>query len=315
MKSTSFKKFITESFVTEENGVAVNKRAGIEHFHAMKPVAFVDWIDSVKKDAKGKLKDIKTVLKVDGLSFRFGKSKDGKIFIEGARTGPQFDVGAFRAYAAAKNSIPEILTRAAQYDDLLKFFKTDRSIMPFLPNNVKCYCELFYNPMAKEDESGIAFVTVKYDKSKLGSLMTILPYSILNAETGTPHENEKEILKTLYKKSNSTVKVIDPSLQMGTIDISAFIDPLESLLNNKEETKTILQSRKKEDKEAKQNLLMIVQKAKDQLADHLLFNPEICGLNKLCKTEDGEGIVLHLPHGTYKVTSKKFQADHAAQKR
>jgi hypothetical protein len=303
-------------FLLENEDVAVNKRAGIEHFHAMKPHLFIDWIDSVKKDAKGKLKDIKTVLKVDGLSFRFGVSKSGKVFIEGARTGPQFNVGAFKAYATAKNSIPEVIARAAHYDEILKTLKSDRSIVPFLPKNTKVYCEVFYNPMAQDDDgTGISFVTVKYDKSKLGSLMTILPYGILDAETGQPHPNEKEILSILYKKSNLKIKVIDPSLKMGSIDLSAFIDPIDALLDHKEETKRILQSRKAVDKKAKQNLQMVIQKIKDELANHLLFNPEICGLDKICKTEEGEGIVLHLPHGTFKVTSQKFQSAHAAQKR
>jgi len=309
----SFKTFLYES-TGDAVAVAANRRAGIEHFHAMKPHLFIDWIDSVKKDAKGILKDIRTVTKVDGLSFRFGKSASGEVFIEGARTGPQFDVGAFHRYASSKGSIPEILARATQYDDILRFFKKDRTVMSAIPNGTKVYAELFYNPMAKEDDTGISFVTIKYDKSKLGSLMTVLPYSILDASTGDPHPNEKQILSALYKKSNSVVKVIDPTLKMGTIDISGIINPLDSLLKNKNEAKAILQSRKKDDKEAKQNLLTVIQKVKDQLASHLLFNPAICGLDKLCKAEEGEGIVLHLPHGTYKITSDQFQQAHAAQK-
>jgi len=304
-----------KTFFYESIDVATNKRVGLEHFHTMKSHLFIDWIDSVKKDAKSKLKNIKSVLKVDGLSFKFGKDINGKVFIEGARTGPQFDIGAFKSYAQSKQSIPEIVARAAHYDDILEFFKFDKSIMTAVPNNTKIYCELFYNPMAhSSDSTGIQFVTIKYDKAKLGSLMTILPYGVFDAKTGQHHSDEKKILDNLYKQSNPKVKIIDPSLKMDEINIETMINPLDSLLKDKEETKKILQSRKAINKEHRQNLLTIIQTVKDSLSKHLLFNPAFCGLDKLCEPEKGEGIVLHLPQGSFKITSDEFRNAHAAQK-
>lgn len=296
----TFKEFL------EEEGVVTSRRQGIQHFHAMKPVEFIRWAKSVKKDMRGILSNIKTVLKVDGMGFRFGLDKNGKIFIEGSRTGPIFDSGAFSQYAISKGSSDEVIMRSRHYDDMLDAFKK-LQWMKKLPNDVKVYCELFYNPMAEISDDGIKYVTVKYDKSKVGSVMTILPYDIFVASTGEVHPQKSEIMSMLYQFSDSKVKIIDPSLQMGSIDISGIINPIESM---NDESIRILQSRKKEDKEAKANLITLIQKMKDELTDHIIFNPAICGLDKLCKPEKGEGIVLHLPHGTFKMTSKEFQQAH-----
>lgn len=296
-----------------EQEVAVSRRQGITHLQEMKPEEFVFWLRKVKTEASGILKDVKCVMKIDGLGFRFGKSTSGQVFIEGSRTGPIFDDGAFSAYARGKTDNVEVISRAVHYDDLLKIFRKS-SFVDALPPNTKVVAELFYNPMAEETDTGIKFVTVSYDKKKLGALMTIMPYTVLEAASGQDHPNKDSILKALYKESNDSVKIIDPNLKFGKIDITAFAT-LASSFDDK--ALEILKSRKAIDRSDKQNLLNILQKIKDDLSDYLLQHPDIEGKFKL--GPEIEGIVLHLPDSTgstrpYKITTPNFKTAIAKKK-
>jgi hypothetical protein len=305
-----FRQFLRNEQLAEE--VATTRRQGIQHLSNMKPEQFVQWMKTVRTEMSGVLKNIKAVMKIDGLGFRFGKDRSGKVFIEGSRTGPISDEGAFSAYARGKTDDIEIISRAVHYDDILKLFQTS-DFMSAIPQNTKIVAELFYNPMAKENDMGITFVTVQYDKKKLGSQMTIMPYTVLQADIGRDHPQKDSILKALYAKSDDKIKIINPNLNFTEIDVSIFANEASAI---PEDALTILKSRKPADKPAKQNLLNMIQKIKDDLADYLLNHPGIEGKFKL--GPDIEGIVLHLPdkEGTapYKITTPEFKSAHAAQK-
>lgn len=312
----SFKQFINE--------VVSNRRQGLTHLRKMKPEDFLDWLKSVKEDAKGIIgkSNTKANLKVDGSSLYFGKNSQGKIFIEGARTGPQFIPGVFSDYAKGKHSPDsagyiDIMKRSKHYDDVLKLFISSpklKNLRDSIPKNIKCWSELFYNPMATlEDDTGISFVTVKYDKKKIGTLMTLVLYGVKDAETGHTHPNEKEIMKNLINISNDEIKIIPSSLSFTDkgINIQGEIDLLEALLDNLPETKRIVSSRKNIDKEKKANIISIINKVKEKLENKILFNPEICGLDRLCNTASGEGLVLHLNTGqSIKVINPEFEIAH-----
>lgn len=306
-----FRQFLRIKQLAED--VATTRRQGIQHLTDMKPEQFVQWMKSVKTELGGILKNIKAVMKIDGLGFRFGKDNSGKVFIEGSRTGPISDVGAFSAYARGKTDDVIIISRAVHYDDILKHFQ-ESDFMGAVPQNTKIVAELFYNPMAKESDVGITFVTVQYDKKKLGSLMSIMPYTVLQADTGMEHPDKDAILKALYAKSDDKIKIIDPNLKFTEIDVSMFANEASAI---PETALTILKSRKPADRPAKQNLLNMIQKIKDDLADYLLSHPGIEGKFKL--GPEIEGVVLHLPdkEGTspYKITTQDFKAAHSAQRK
>jgi hypothetical protein len=290
----------------EDENVATNRRQGITHLQQMKPEEFILWMRKVKSETAGILKDIKAVMKIDGLGARFGKDVSGKPYFEGSRTGPVFDSGAFSAYARDKSNDVEIISRASHYDDMLEIFKTGK-FMSALPNDSKVICEIFYNPMAQEGEGGIVFVHIAYDKKKLGSKMTIMPYTIVLSSTGQEHPDKAAILKNLYAASTDEIKIIDPNLKFTTIDISAIATPASLIDDN---SLAIMKSRKATDKDAKQNLLNLIQKLKDDLSDYLLKHPGIEGKFKL--GPEIEGVVLHLPTsaGTvpFKITTPDFKA-------
>lgn len=290
----TFKQFLAEE-------VIASKRKNLMHLQAMKPLEFLDWVQSLHNEFGGVLTNLEVSLKVDGLGARFGKDESGQFFFEGSRTGPVFKEKAFSTYAKEKGSKQEIIDRALHYDDLFDALKAS-PLTKLLPKNTKVVCEIFYNPMGTHDDTGSVFVTVKYDTKKLGKTMTIVPISILNASTGEQHSESAEILKKLFKASTTEIKVIDPSLKVGKIDIRA---KTKSVMKYSENERAIIKSLKGADKEQKAALLATIQKAKDELAEYLLHHPSIEGKEKLGKNI--EGLVFTAGGQPVKITTQEFK--------
>lgn len=293
----------------KEEAVAT-KRQNMLHLQKMKDEEFIEFVRKVKNEMGGKLADVKVSLKVDGAGARFGKDANGKVFFEGSRTGPIYEPKSFSTHAKSKGYEGEMLVRAGHYDDIFDIV-TKSDFIKTLPNNTKVVCELFYNPMGEMSDDGIKFVTVKYDKKKLGKVMTIVPFSVLVASTGQKHAYSSEIIKSLYKQSDEDIKFIDPSLTTsGQIDISAFVDPVLSL---NQHSLNILRSRKAEDKAAKENIKALIQNVKNALAEYILKHENI--LDKFKLGPDIEGLVLNINGQDVKVTTPEFKASKAKERK
>jgi len=290
----TFKQFLVEE-------VIASKRKSMMHLQNMKPIEFLDWVQSLHTEFGGVLDDLEVSLKVDGLGARFGKDDKGQFFFEGSRTGPVFKEKAFSTYAKEKGSKQEIIDRASHYDDIFDILKAS-SLTKLVPNGAKVVCEIFYNPMGAEDESGISFVTVKYDKSKLGKTMTVVPIDVLDASTGERHEDADGIIAKLFKASDANIKVVDPKLKVGRIDVRA---KTKSVLKYGEKERAVIKSLKGADKEAKAALLATIQKAKDELAEYLLSHEAVQGKDKLGKNI--EGLVFTAGGQPVKVTTQEFK--------
>jgi hypothetical protein len=284
--------------------VKQTKRQNIPHLQNMHPIVFLRWMRSLKTQGYC-ISNVKTVMKVDGLGARFGKDSQGQVFIEGSNTMPIFDSGEFVKFTLSKTTNPKSIERAMHYEDMFNLIRTSDFINN-IPNNTKIVCEIFYNPMAEVCEDGIIFVNVKYDKSKLGSVMTILPYTVLNAETGLEYHNQFSVLKELYNESSNIIKFINPNLKCNTIDMKPFVDRVLSLPDDVE---LVITSRKKEHLLLKLQLMNTIQIIKNELCDYLLDHCAIEGKYKL--GPEIEGIVMHLPDDTdifpYKITTPKFK--------
>lgn len=295
----SFKQHLVED-------VMATTRQNMLHLQKMKDVEFIDFVQSVSSVMKGKIKDIKVALKIDGLGARFGKDIHGKPFFESSRSGSIFNAGSFSAYAKSRGSTGEMMLRAQHYDDLFNEMIHCKA-MSVVPADAKVITEIFYNPMAAFDEEGITFVTVKYDKKKLGSLMTLFPHAVVYSSTGKPHPDGEKILKAIVATSNDKIRVIDPSLTMqGAIDVSGMIDPILSL---GKDARVTLTSLKHGDKESKANIRAVIQRVKDEMADYILHHDGI--LDKLKLGPDIEGLVLTINGRDIKVTTPQFKASKA----
>ncbi len=283
--------------------VSTTTRKSMMHLSGMKPEDFIDWLKTVKRETDGILTNYKTSLKVDGLGYRFGKDNTGKIFVEGSRTGPVFDSGSFSHFAKTNNRPDSVIMRAYHYDNMLELFK-QADFMKVLPNNTKVICEILYNPLASEEANEITFVSVKYDKSKLGSLMTIVPINILIADNGAVHPDSSIILDKLFNESTNEIKIINPKLTMNSIDVNGVIDTIATLDDS---ALSIIKSRKAVDKIAKENILNIIQNAKEELVTYILKHPGIEDKFKL--GDELEGIVVDIPDkGLYKLVDPAFKA-------
>lgn len=300
-------------FLTEQEAVKT-VRKGIQHLADMDSVKFVLWAQKVKNELGGVLENITVRGKFDGAGGRFGKTSSGQVFFESSKSGPQTVSGAFSAYTRDKGQPEEFVLRAIHYDTILEILK-GADCTRVLPNDTKVVAEIFFNPMAEIKTDGLKFVTITYDKTRLGSLMTLVPYQVLVASTGETHPEEKSIIEDLLKTSNAEIKIHPADLRVkAPIDITAIIDAV-SVLNA--ESLRILKSRKAADKESRALISALVQEVKDSLSDYLLAHPAIEG--KFDLGPEIEGIVVHLDTDgagaqPYKVTTPEFQDAHRKQK-
>ncbi len=297
----TFKQYLAEE-------VMASKRKSLVHLQQMKPIEFLQWAKGIHMDTGGVLKNLNVTLKVDGLGARFGKSDDGQFFFEGSRTGPIFKEKAFSSHAKEKGSKDEVVKRAMHYDDMFDLLKA-AAVTKAVPAGAKVVCEIFYNPIGTHTEGSSVFVSIKYDTSKLGKVMSIIPITVLNASTGEEHDDRDAIMKKLYAASSNDVKVIDPSLKSKSIDIKAQIKDVVKYGDAEIE---LLQSRKAADKPGKEALIGALQDAKDALAQYLLDHPGIEGKDKLGK--DIEGLVMNVNGSPVKVTTQDFKDKKKAER-
>jgi hypothetical protein len=292
-----------------DEDVQATTRAGMMHLQKMSDVEFIQFVQNVAQTMQGQLKNLKVSLKVDGAGARFGLDSNRRPFFEGSRTGPIFEPGAFSAHARSKGAAEEVVLRAQHYDKVWEIV-TRSEFIKTLPPDTKIICELFYNPMGEVTTDGIKFVSISYNKDKLGQLMTIIPFKAVVASTGEDHPKSERIVADLLSMSNDQIKFIDINLATkGPIDISGMIDPI---LTMGPETISTLQSRKRDDAQAKADLKQIIQTVKDQVAHFILNHPNI--LDKFKLGPDIEGLVLNINGRDIKVTTPEFKAAKNAER-
>jgi hypothetical protein len=249
------------------------KRQSMKKFTDMSNQDFINFINQIKKD-NGLIKN-DFFGKLDGFPVTFGKNKEGKFFMESSSSGPKF-IADFAKYTKQKTDDKARLMRADAYDQLfntlenLKFTKS-------LEADTKIYCEVMANKIASESNGKLKFVTIEYDKNKLGSELTIFPYSVMVASTNDKHPNQIKLISSFIKSSNSKIKVIDAKLETSNIDVSSIIkDFSEESIN----------------------------KTKSELASFLLNSDKI---KKNIIGSEIEGIVLVVNDVRYKITTHDYQ--------
>jgi hypothetical protein len=280
-----FREFLTE--------IENTPRQGLIHFQAMKPIEAL-FLFREMAAADKKLKDVKTSLKVDGLSARFGKDENGKFFFESGRSGPISRRSAFATYTINKGGTPEMVERAIHYDDIYDLLETS-DLWQDLPNDTKIICEILYNPMAQVIEDNLKFISIHYPKSKLGNVMTIVPISVIG-----DYDMDK-----LYEKTDDDIKIV--SAQLGSINVDLDIDL--SVVDDMDEN--VLLSRKKADRERKLEYVCLLQELKDEIGDQILKYPIT---NKDRLGPEIEGIVVELNGKNYKITTDAFKDEKRAEK-
>jgi hypothetical protein len=283
------------------------------HLRDLKPIDLLDLIDEIH-DGNGsfKLQNIPLNVKVDGFGGRFGKNAEGKPFMGTSRTEPRYEPG-FMAYHQKKGTQdPDILGRAKLFDDLFGEMMSAIKLVDsklggkFLVNK-QVTCEVLFLPFATETPEGkLKFVGIQYDKLPEGVQLALVPFAVVDADSGNDIPNSSEVIKKLTGLGRQgSVMFIDNSLtQNDALDVTAIVPPLENI----EQIKSLLSSGKLAQKREAKELLAPVALA---LEKAIINDPNIVGKDMLGK--DYEGIVLNTRLGPVKVTSAE-QKDIIANK-
>jgi hypothetical protein len=208
------------------------------HLHDLKPIDFLDLLDEIH-DGNGrfKLENIPLNVKVDGFGGRFGKDAKGRPFMGTSRTEPRYQAGFVKYHQEKGTTDPEILGRAQLFDQLFDEMMNavklvDSKLGPDFLINKQVTCEVLYLPFATETPEGkLKFVGIQYDKLPEGVQLALVPFRVVDADTGNDLSNSNEFIKELLSVGRAgSVMFIDNSLtQKEGLDVTALVPPLENL--------------------------------------------------------------------------------------
>ena len=298
--------------------VKAQLRKGMPHLRDLKPADLLDLIDEIH-DGNGnfKLQNIPLNVKVDGFGGRFGKDKSGKPFMGTSNTPPRYEAGFVKYHQQKGTTDPDILGRAQLFDDLFEEMMqaikmVDSKLGEDFLVNKQVTCEVLFLPFATETPEGkLKFVGIHYDKLPEGVQLALVPFRVVDAESGEDLPDANKIVKELTSigREGSVMFINNSLTQNDALDVTAIVPPLENI----EQIKAMLASGKLAQKREAKEILAPVAVA---LEKAIIEDPNIIGKDMLGK--DYEGIVLNTRLGPVKVTSqeqRKVIADKLAAKK
>lgn len=296
----SFKQFISEAKTT--------KKVFISHLDKMPPLEFLALVSELDQKYKGVLSKDKLSIteKIDGMVLRIGQDKAGRPFIESSAQGSMYNVGDFTAKDKARGGDGAI---GKKFDFLLKAFKADKKVQKFLTkynngNGIKLIGEILHVPLGITDFDTIKFVRIAYERAKLGTEWTFIPFKVID-DDGVPYENTDEVKRGLYAISDDERKYVPPTLNISKdIDISIEISQFkDDILGKYKDLETLLASRKHADRELKATITAEIAEYQKLIAKKVISYVESGLFGK-----EFEGLVVELPNGTIvKVVSDLFK--------
>ena len=278
-------------------------RKGMPHLRDLKPADLLDLLDEIH-DGNGnfKLQNMPLNVKVDGFGGRFGKNAEGRPFMGTSRTEPRYEAG-FAAYHQQKGTTdPDVLGRAQLFDNLFNEMmnaigQVDSKLGEDFLVNKQVTCEILFLPFATETPEGrLKFVGIHYDKLPKGVQLALVPFRVVEADTGEDLPDSQQYIKKLTSigQLGSTMFIDNSLTQNDALDVTGLVPPLENI----EQLKALLASNKlaarREVKDALAPVALALEKA-------IISDPNIIGKDMLGK--DYEGIVLNTRLGPVKVTS------------
>lgn len=292
------------------------RRQGIKHIYnpgsstELKDLDFLNLVDEIHKNGN-KLDGIPINLKIDGAGIRFGKDENGKPFLMTSRvTKPMYadNIGDFEEFGRSQGQTAEQLERTKNYDKAL-YYIVNSDFIKSLPRDTIVQAEMLFNPMAEKTAQGLKFVNIPYDPKKLGSTMTLVPFSFRKYSTGEALPDADKIKKLLLSNSTKEIKIVNNELKHSNVDVTKIIDPIVA---RESELRAALSSRKRDDP-AKAQAKELLSKARKLLSDVIIDNKNILGKDQL--GSNIEGLVVNMPSGMMvKVTSSAMKAAMAAKK-
>lgn len=198
--------------------VASTKRKSITHLDQLSDSNFDKVLKYIRSNSG--IIDLEKVSteKIDGFGFRFGMDRKGNFFVESSRSGPIFEPGKFTEYAKRTNKREDI---AKIYDDLFNLLNV-ADIKDFLKSHcsegIKIVCEALYKENADIDGSDAKFLTIIYDKYKLGTVLTLALIKIHNFK-----DEDMDLFEDVTNLSTKKIKFVRPVIKQK-IDLSKIVD-------------------------------------------------------------------------------------------
>ena len=292
----------------QQPAVKAQLRKGMPHLHDLKPIDFLDLLDEIH-DGNGnfKLENIPLNVKVDGFGGRFGKNAEGKPFMGTSRTEPRYEPGFLKYHQQKGTQDPEVLGRAQLFDNLFEEMMNavklvDSKLGPDFLVNKQVTCEVLFLPFATETPEGkLKFVGIHYDKLPEGVQLALVPFRVVEGDTGEDLPNSNEFIKQLLSVGRAgSVMFIDNSLtQQEGLDVTALVPPLENL----EQFKAMLADKSAGSLQRKRDVAAALEPVKVALEQAIIKDPNIIGKDIL--GQDYEGIVINSRLGPIKVTSQE----------
>lgn len=304
----------------EQPAVKAQLRKGMPHLRDLKPADFLDLVDELRSEgSRFKLQNIPLNVKIDGFGGRFGKDASGNPFMATSRTEPRYKAGFLDYHKQKGTTDPEILGRAANFDKLFNEMMAaiklaDSKLGPEFLVNKQVTCEVLFLPFATQTEEGkLKFVGIEYDQLPAGVELVLVPFRIVDADSGKEIPNGDKIIQELAElgQQGNVMFMSNRLVQKDGLDVTEIINPLENL----EELKRIVSDTagkrdraslqlRKEVEEKLKPVQIALEKAIDE-------DPNIIGKDLLGQSY--EGIVINSRLGPIKVTSQQ-QKDIIAQK-
>jgi len=300
--------------------VKAQLRKGMPHLRDLKPADFLDLVDELRSEGgRFKLQNIPLNVKIDGFGGRFGKDASGRPFMATSRTEPRYKAGFLDYHTQKGTTDPGILGRAANFDKLfnetMEAIKLiDSKLGPDFLVNKQVTCEVLFLPFATQTEEGkLKFVGIEYDQLPAGVELVLVPFRIVDADTGDEILNGDNIVQEIAElgQQGNVMFMSNRLVQKDGLDVTEIINPLENL----DELKRIVSDTAgKRDRASLQLRREIEEKLKPvqiALEKAIDEDPNIIGKDNL--GQNYEGIVINSRLGPIKVTSQK-QKDIIAQK-
>ena len=296
---------VKESIIREadEPAVKAQLRKGMPHLRDLKPADLLDLLDEIH-DGNGnfKLQNIPLNVKVDGFGGRFGKNAEGKPFMGTSRTEPRYAAGFAKYHQEKGTTDPDILGRAQLFDNLFNemmnaISQVDSKLGEDFLVNKQVTCEILFLPFATETPEGrLKFVGIQYDKLPEGVQLALVPFRVVEADTGEDLPDSQKYIKKLTSigQLGSTMFIDNSLTQNDALDVTGLVPPLDNI----EQLKSMLASKKMD---ARREVKVALEPVALALEKAIISDPNIIGKDML--GQDYEGIVLNTRLGPVKVTS------------
>lgn len=272
-----------KSFLNEE--INPTFRVGIFEIRKLSEIEFLRLIKVIVEKYNNILPQTSVIIKekIDGVSLRFGLDENNRLFLETSYSKPIFDLESYKNFLSKKIEKPEENIIYNLVKDIKNEFEKNNNLLSILKkynkNGIKIICECLYNKMAKEvDENKLRFITVSYNKDKLGRFATFILFDVIDNE-GKSYLNSEEIIEELERISNNDLKFIRlKKINNSDLDLTILFSRWKNLISDIDFIIEILKKKNKNEVNIRRVLKEIINDFREKFCKFLIDKIEHKGI-------------------------------------